>query len=665
MILEPTIGAGMQAAKTDLASTFPPLAAHPPPLAKPAMLEVAAPEIPIAAPKPPTADERPDLQLQDFNLGRDLVLFARVLRRAPGGRRVMAIFIASIAVTIGNMAGQVWLNEWNGQFFDALGRKELAEFLHLLWSFLGIIAVLLALTVTQTFLQERLKLRLREWIARHLLVAWLKPMRIYQLSFAGPYGRNPDQRLQEDTRLLGDFTADLGCGLVYSLLQIIAFVGVLWALSAQVAFDVAGHHIAIPGYMVWCAIAYAAIGSSLTFLVGRPLIALNAERYAREAEFRFALVRVNESGESIALHGGEGDEHRHLDISLMAVIDTMRRISTSLARLTWITAGTGWLSLVVPILVAAPAYFGGNLSLGGLIMVAGAFSQVQWAMRWFVDNFSRLADWRAAVHRVARFREALDDLPAVEEGAEEITRSLHPDGYLAFEGVRILLPDGHIIIEEASASFRPGDRVLIVGETGAGKSTLFRAVAGLWPWGSGTILTPPPEAMAFLPQRPYLPLGTLRNAVTYPSPPDAFSIATVRQALERCDLGNLLDKLDRVERWDRELSLGEQERLAFARLLLHKPGWVFLDEATAALDEDSQRHIMGLFDAELKNTTVLSIGHRPDLAVYHTRTLQLVHGRDGARLRLKPIVLPPPPSPRRWRQRLGDWWRSLPRLKGH
>jgi putative ATP-binding cassette transporter len=295
-------------------------------------------------------------------------------------------------------------------------------------------------------------------------------------------------------------------------------------------------------------------------------------------------------------------------------------------------------------------------------MVAGAFSQVQWAMRWFVDNFSRLADWRAAIHRVARFREALDHLPAVEEGSEEIKRVLHPQGNLAFEGVRILLPDGHIIIEEASATFAPGDRVLIVGETGAGKSTLFRAVAGLWPWGSGTILTPPPESMAFLPQRPYLPLGTLRNAVTYPSPPNAYSDADVRQALRRCDLGSLVPKLDREERWDRELSLGEQERIAFARLLLHKPGWIFLDEGTAALDEESQRRIVSLFDDELKNATLLSIGHRPDLAVYHTRTLQLSHGREGARLRLKPTSVPPsrPAPPRDWWQRLADRWRSRP-----
>jgi vitamin B12/bleomycin/antimicrobial peptide transport system ATP-binding/permease protein len=645
--------------KPEVGSTFAPQAAHPPAKDTPRIPQAAQPVLPIIpiipiVARPALADDLiKAAPTQDFNLARDLTLFARVLRRAEGGRRVVAIFVASTAVTAANMFGQVELNDWNGRFFDAVGRKDLSGFVHDLWTFLVIIAVLLALTVAQTFLQERLKFRLREWITRHLLVEWLKPLRVYQLSFAGQYGHNPDQRIQEDTRLLGDYSADLGCGIVYSLLQIVAFVGVLWALSAQVTFQVAGYDIAIPGYMVWCALAYALMGSGLTWLVGRPLVALNGERYAREAEFRFALVRVNESGESIALQGGERDEQRHLEAALAAVVDTMRRISSSLAHLTWITSGTGWLSLVVPILVAAPAYFGGSLTLGGLIMVAGAFTQVQGAMRWFVDNFSRLADWRAAVHRVARFREALDNLPAIEAGAQEIKRALHPDGHLAFEGVRILLPDGHIVIEDATVSIASGERVLIVGETGRGKSTLFRAVAGLWPWGSGTILTPPPGTMAFLPQRPYLPLGTLRNALSYPSAADAFPEADIRKALERCDLGSLIAKLDRTERWDQELSLGEQERLAFARLLLHKPGWVFLDEATAALDEDSQRRVMRLFDDELKQTTVLSIGHRPDLAAYHTRTLQLVHGLDGDRLKLKPPPAPPPP--RRWLQRLDDW----------
>jgi putative ATP-binding cassette transporter len=286
--------------KKDVASTFPPLAAQIPADKAPTMPLAAQPVlptipiIPIVAARPTLADELVrTAPAQNLDLARDLTLFARVLRRAEGGRWVMAIFVASTAITIANMFGQVELNHWNGRFFDAVARKDLTGFVHDIYTFLGIITVLLAITVAQTFLQERLKFRVREWIARHLLVEWLKPMRIYQLSFAGQYGHNPDQRIQEDTRLLGDYSADLGCGIVYSLLQIVAFVGVLWTLSAQVTFQVGRYDIAIPGYMVWCALAYALIGSGLTWLVGRPLIALNGDRYAREAEFRFALVRAN------------------------------------------------------------------------------------------------------------------------------------------------------------------------------------------------------------------------------------------------------------------------------------------------------------------------------------------------------------------------------------
>jgi putative ATP-binding cassette transporter len=462
------------------------------------------------------------------------------------------------------------------------------------------------------------------------LSAWLRPRRIYQLRFAGRDGRNPDQRIQEDTRLIGDYTADLCCGAVNSLFQFVAFVGVLWALSTQVTFEIGTQNVAIPGYMVWCALAYAIIGSGLTWLVGRPLIRLNGERYAREAELRFALVRVNEAGESVALHGGESDERTHLESALAAVIDTMRRISTSLARLTCVTAGTGWLSIVVPMLVAAPAYFGGQLTFGSLMMVTGAFGQVQGSLRWFIDHFSRLADWRAAIHRVSRFRAAIESVPVAEPKSGGIQRTIDPSGRLAFNGLKILRPDGQSVIDDATVSVSEGDRVLIVGETGAGKSTLFRAIAGLWPWGSGTIKTPPFEAMAFMPQRPYLPLGTLRHALSYPISVGTFSDAEMRYALERCDLGNLVPRLDQKRRWDKDLSLGEQQRLAFARLMLHRPRWVFLDEATAALDQESQHRVMSLFTHELRETTLLSIGHRPDLAAYHTRTLHIT--MTGSRL---------------------------------
>ncbi len=608
---------------------------------------------PSNLPRPgPSHDHRGHDRTADFDIVRDFSLVRRALWPAPGRARVVIIFLAWSALAVANMAGQVRLNEWNGAFFDAIGNKQITNFVYQIWTFLIIVTALLVLTVGQTFLQERLKFRLREWITRHLLAEWLRPMRVYQLTFAGDTAQNPDQRIQEDTRLLGDSTADLGCGLIYSLMQIVAFVGVLWTLSTQIVFNIGDHRLIIPGYMVWCALLYALICSFLTWRVGRPLIALNAVRYAHEAEFRFALVRTMENAESIALHKGEEDERRHLERALGEVIEAMRRLSTSLAHLTWITSGTGWLSLVVPVLVAAPAYFNSSITLGGLIMVSGAFTQVQWAMRWFVDNFPRVAEWRAAVHRVVRFRERLDHLPAIEEGTEEIERSLHPEGCLSFDNVRILLPDGHIVIGDASVTIRPGERVLITGETGSGKSTLFRAVAGLWPWGSGRIQSPPPERMAFLPQRPYLPLGTLRNAVTYPAAPDAVPDEEVRRALQRCDLAQFENRLDVVERWDRELSLGEQQRLAFARLLIHRPSWIFLDEATAALDEESQRRVMSIFDDELKSATVLTIGHRSDLAQYHSRTIQLLHGGEGAHLRFRSG--PPPRRPG-----ILDWLRRV------
>lgn len=601
-------------------------------------------EPPKKAARPaPVSPEAGAIDIDDFDIARDLALLARALRPVEGGRKLLAIFAGVSVAIIVIMVGLVRLNEWNGKFFDAISNKDMSVFVTQLQTFVVLVAILLALTVAQTFLQERLKFRLREWVSRHLLDEWLKPMRIYHLGIADD-GSNPDQRIQEDTKILADYTCDLACGAMGALFQIVAFIGVLWALSSQVAFDILGRTLAIPGYMVWCALAYAAIGSFLTWRVGRPLILLQTERYAREADLRFSLVRAREAGESIALHAGEKDERAQLEAALGAVVDVMRRISTSLAQLTWITSGTSWLSIIVPMLVAAPAYFHGSLSLGGMIMVTGAFNQVQAAMRWFVDNFSKLADWRSAMHRIARFREALDNLPAIEEATASISRSEHPEGNLSFEGLRILRPDGEIVIRDASVNIQKGERVLIIGESGSGKSTLFRAIAGLWQWGAGTILTPPLESMVFLPQRPYLPLGSLRYALTYPSAAAGLTDEQLQAALKRCDLDELIARLDEEGRWDHTLSLGEQQRLAFARLLLHKPSWVFLDEATSALDQESQHRLMTLFDEDLKDTTVVSIGHRPDLRDYHRTTLQLVHDRLGDKLKLKPrpIIAPPP-----------------------
>jgi putative ATP-binding cassette transporter len=385
--------------------------------------------------------------------------------------------------------------------------------------------------------------------------------------------------------------------------------------------------------MVWCALLYAGIGSWLAWRIGRPLIGLNVARYAREAELRFALVRVSESAEAVALYGGERDERRIIDRTFAGVIEAMRRVVFAVSRLTWITSGYGWIAIVVPTVVALPGYFYGGLTLGGLMMVVGAFNQVQQALRWFVDHYARIADWRATLHRVVEFHEALRDLDEVEEEEDRIDLVDHPEGRLAFRNVSVLLADGRVVINEASAEFRLGERVLIVGESGAGKSTLFRAIAGLWPWGTGTILLPPRATMMFMPQRPYLPLGTLRNALCYPASPDAFPTEALRAALARVGLDEFVAMLDQEKRWDRHLSIGEQQGLAFARLLLHRPQWVFLDEATAALDEQSQERVMSIFDQELAEAALISIGHRPGLERYHNRTLELAVSTTGARLR--------------------------------
>jgi putative ATP-binding cassette transporter len=551
------------------------------------------------------------------------------------GHRLKIIILAAgiIATLTANMVGQICLNNWNGTFFDALQQRNLGALGHELLVFGAIVGTLLVLVVAQTWMQSMLKVRLREWLTHHLLDNWLVPGRAYRLGLAGQLGVNPDQRIEEDTRKLTDLSASLGVGLFQATLLLISFVGILWVLSSHLVFVVHGFSFTVPGYMVWCAVAYASIGSLLTWRVGRPLIGMNAELYAREAALRFALVRVNESAESIALCGGEGDERRQLDDNLGRVISTMRGLSGALSRLTWITSGYGWIAIVVPILVAAPGYFYGSLTIGGLMMVVGAFNQVQASLRWFVDQFPSIADWRATLRRVSAFKAAIEKVDSIAAGADTIRLTRHPQGLLAFDGVSVLLSDGRVVIAEATVEIKCGERVLIVGESGAGKSTLFRALAGLWPWGSGAIRLPDPETMMFMPQRPYLPLGTMRAAIAYPDRADAFSNEAIDAVAKRVGLADLLPGLDTDERIDKSLSLGQQQLIAFARLLLHRPSWIFLDEATSALDELSQRRVMSIFDRELHNATVVSIGHRPGLEQFHNRVLHLVRTPLGAHLR--------------------------------
>jgi vitamin B12/bleomycin/antimicrobial peptide transport system ATP-binding/permease protein len=545
-------------------------------------------------------------------------------------RSRLGLLAAGIVLVIGaNTLGQIRLNVWQGDFYDAIEQKHVPEFTRQLLVFLAIAGGLLVLVVAQTWLREMTNVKLREWLTHDLLDQWLAPKRAYMLSFAGEIGENPDQRIHQDSQRLTDLTTSLAIGLLQSSLLLASFVGVLWVLSEQVVFDIGGRSVAIPGYMVWCALAYSAGGSLLAWRVGRPLVALNAERYAREADLRFALVRVNEYAAGISLYGGEADERRILDEPVNRVITTMARLAGGLARLTWITSGYGWLAIVVPIIVAAPGYFDGELTFGALMMVVGAFNQVQSSLRWFVDNLAQIADWRATLLRIVAFRDALPEVDTIGEEVGRITFVDAGADRLALEGLAVALPDTCATLDQGQVEMAPGERIQIVGTPGAGKSTMFRALAGMWPWGGGIIRLPPRDEMMFMPQRPYLPLGTLRAAVSYPDAPERFDDRAVRAALQRVDLGHLLPSLDRTERWDRQLTLDEQQRLAFARLLLQAPRWVVLDDAVGALDEGHRRLVLSILERELAGATVIHFGRNPVLDCSWDRTFHVIEQPGG------------------------------------
>jgi putative ATP-binding cassette transporter len=572
-----------------------------------------------------------------------LLSLGRALRASPYRGRLALLAIGIVVVICANTAGQIRLNVWQRAFYDAIEQRYMPGFITQLLVFAVIASGLLAVVVAQTWLQAMLNVRLREWLTHDLLDQWLAPKRAYLLGFAGQIGVNPDQRIAQDAQHLSELTSILAVGLLQSSLLLVSFVGVLWVLSEQVVFDIGARSFTIPGYMVWCALVYSLGGSLLAWRIGRPLVALNAERYQRESYLRVALVRVNEHADGIALEGGEADERRMLNEPVERVVTMMASIAGGLARLTWVISGYGWLALVVPIMVAAPGYFDGELSFGTLMMVVGAFNQVQNSLRWFVDNLAQIADWRATLLRVVAFRDAL---PAVETVGKETGRIQIIDGAsekLVLEDLELALPDACATLDQARVEVNPGERVQILGKPGMGKTTLFRALAGMWSWGAGTIELPPRAAMMFMPQRPYLPPGTLRAAVTYPAAPDRFDDGAVRTALERVDLGHLLPALDRTERWDRQLPLDEQQRLAIARLLLHAPRWVFLDDAISALDDEHRRLVLSLYERELVGATLIRLGRDAVLDGFWTRTLHIVERPGGPCLRSGPQLRPAQP----------------------
>jgi len=486
----------------------------------------------------------------------------------------------------------------------------LNDFLYQLGVYFAIVGSLLVLDVAQRWLTETFKFRLREGLTHDLVRLWMAPRRAFWLATSGgPMGVNPDQRMSEDANKLCDISTDLSIGLFRSGVLLVSFAGVLWKISEDFTFRVNGVDYAVPGFMLWAAISYAVVGSLLSYVVGRSLVRLNADRYAREADLRFALVRISEHVDGIALAEGEEDERRRVETHVGNLVIAMRRLVRGLTNLTWVTAGFGWITGIAPILIAAPLYFGGKTTFGGMMMAAAAFTQAQGSLRWFVDNFGALADWRATLLRVANFRAALVATESAQDTGSRIDYAEGPQGEMAFDDLQVESPVGREGFEEPHVVIHAGEHVLICGAPGEGKTPLFRALSGLWPWGSGRITRARGESVMYVPRgTPYLPRGTLREVLAYPQVTDRFLDRAYVTSLERMGLARYARNLDASQRWDRELSEDEQMALALARVMLHAPPWVVFDDTFSSLEDDTLERVIDMFKRDMTRTTIIHIG---------------------------------------------------------
>jgi putative ATP-binding cassette transporter len=539
-------------------------------------------------------------------------------------RSAWALLAGVVALTLGMIGLNVLFQRCYGGFYDALQAKDAALAVRRLVQFGLLAAAYMGGATYQFFLGQLLQLRWRRWITDRFLREWLAARTYYGLQLAGGGTDNPDQRIADDLRMLVDASLGLTLGLLTAVVSLVAFGGVLWGLSGSLPLRWNGAGFDVPGYLVWVAFLYAGAGSWITHKLGRPLIALNFEGQRREADFRYGLVRFRQHAEGVALHRGEQGELDELTRRFGGVYDNVWRGLKRQKLLSLFTTGYGQVASVFPLAIALPRFFSGALQLGGLVQIGQAFGQVQGSLSWFVNSYGWLASWRATAERLLDFERAMRRTRGELRLRRGVAVRAGPGDALLVAGVAVHRPDGaplHAPVDLAVEA--GGDSLLVCGASGCGKSTLFRAIAGVWPFGTGVVTWPRRFEPMFLPQRAYLPLGTLRQVVAYPAAADRFGAAELADALTTCGLPHLVGRLEEERPWSEELSPGEAQRIAFARVLLHRPGWLFLDEATSALDGALERQLYRAVRERLPNTTVVSIGHRRALAEYHARTIQL------------------------------------------
>jgi vitamin B12/bleomycin/antimicrobial peptide transport system ATP-binding/permease protein len=556
------------------------------------------------------------------------------------GRGLLA---AVIALELAGVFLMVLLNRWNNAFYNALQERDWAAFTYQTGYFCVIAAFWVAVNVYQLYLNQWLQIRWRRWMTTRYLGDWLHEANHYRMQLLGDAADNPDQRISDDVKMFVERTLYIGLKILNSVVTLGSFVVILWGLSEAAPLHVFGKEFAIPGYLVWGALIYAIFGTALTQWIGSPLVNLNFQQQRYEADFRFNLVRVRENAEQVALLQGERAERERLSERFRHVIENWYTIMSRTKRLTAFTASYSQAAVIFPYILVAPAYFAEKVQLGGMMQTASAFGSVQEALSVFISIYRDMAEWRAIVARLDGFETSIAGAAKLKSASNSIKiTSPNTGNEIDLKQLLVRLPNGTPLVSADSFSFRGNERTLVTGPSGSGKSTLFRAIAGIWPFGTGSITIPANASLMMLPQRPYLPIGSLQAAIVYPAEASACNPDQVREALTSVGLPKLASQIGEEAHWNRMLSLGEQQRLGLARALLHAPQYLFLDEATASLDEASEAALYRLLEEKLPATTIVSIGHRSTLEAFHQRNVVLA--RDGDRFTLQNRDTDPEPS---------------------